>query len=285
MSVSKSHLDVGFGGNVKVETDLKDHHKLSALLTDIVISDSTGTYHPENLGILLAARPDTTYARVQNGNFIVKMDAPGPYDRLFARLGALADTVGHQMEERILDQTMLKEMLPTMRLYVTSGRENAVARFLKASRNITYKELEADITMSPTKGVNGQMHVWKLDIDDTLIDTVQVTLKDSDHGLTYQARVFNGPKNPLALTALLDGHLYEHGARVGLRIFDKEGRVGLRIGTQAAMEPDGMRFTLLPKNPTIAFREFTLNDDNYLFLSNDLHLAAKVEIEDRKSVV
>jgi len=280
MNVSKNHLAIGFGGNVKVETNLRDSHKLSALLTDIVISDSTGTYHPENLGLLLAARADTTYARVQNGNFIVKLDAGGPYDRLAYRLGALADTIGHQMENRILDQARLKQMLPDLHLYVTSGRENAVARFLKASRNIGYKELEADITLSPTRGVNGMMHLWKLDIDDTAIDTVQVTLKDSEHGLTYQARVFNGPKNPLALTALLDGHLYEHGARVGLRIFDKEGRQGLRIGTQAAMEHDGMRFTLLPKNPTIAFREFTINDDNYLFLSNDLHLAAKVEMED-----
>ena len=277
--ISGKLLDIGLNGDIKLESDLKDSHKVSGLLKDFIITDSTGVYHPENLGVLLAVRPDTTYVRVQNGNFIVKLDASGPYDRLLQKLTALSDTVTHQLDNRIIDQGRLKEMLPTMRLYVTSGRENVAARFLKTSRDIEYKEFLADITMSATEGFNGQMYIYNLGIGDTDIDTARVTLKDSEHGLTYQARVANGKKNAIPLTALLDGHLYEHGARVGLRVFDKDGRMGLRLGTQASMESDGLRFTLLPKNPTIAFREFTLNDDNYLFLRNDQRLSASLQME------
>jgi len=280
--ISGRRLNIGLNGDIKVETNLKDSHKLSGLLKDFEITDSTGTYHPENLGVLLAARPDTTYVRVQNGNFIVKLDASGSYDRLLQSLTALADTIDHQLDNRIIDQGLLKQMLPTMRLYITSGRENVAARFLRASRDIDYKELLADITMSATQGVNGQMYIHDLGISSTRIDTALVTLKDSDHGLTYQARVANGRKNKTPLIALMDGHLYEHGARVGLRVFDKDGRMGLRIGTQASMESDGMHFKLLPKNPTIAHREFTLNDDNYLFLRNDTRLSAKLEMEDNE---
>ncbi len=278
--ISDNHLDIGLNGDVKLESDLKDSHKLSGLLKDFIITDSTGVYHPENLGVLLAVRPDTTYLRVQNGNFIVKLDASGPYDRLLQKLTALADTASNQLGNRVIDQVQLKEMFPTMRLYVTSGRENVAARFLHASHDIDYKELLANITMSPTDGLNGEMHVYNLGFGDTDIDTARVTLKDSDHGLTFQARVANGKKNAMPLTALMDGHVFEHGARVGLRIFDKDGRMGLRLGTQASMESDGLRFTLLPKNPTIAFREFTLNDNNYLFLRNDQRLSAKLEMED-----
>ncbi len=279
-SITGKHLDIGLNGDVKLESDLRDSHKLSGLLRDFVITDSTGVYHPENLGVLLAVRPDTTYARIQNGNFIVKLDASGPYDQLLQKLTALSDTVGHQLNNRIIDQARLKEMLPTMRLYVSSGRENVAARFLHASRDIDYKEMLADITMSAANGINGQMYIHHIGIGDTDIDTAQVTLKDSEHGLTYQARVANGRNNAIPLTALADGHLYEHGARLGFRVFNKEGRLGLRLGTQASMESDGLRFTLLPKTPTIAFREFTLNDDNYLFLRNDQRLSAKLEMED-----
>ena len=280
LNTGRANIDIGLTGDVTVETNLKDSHKLSGLLKDFIITDSTGTYHPENLGVLLAARPDTTYARVQNGNFIVKLDASGPYDQLLQKLTVLADTINNQIDNQTLDQARLQQMYPTMRLYVTSGRENVVARFLDASHDIDYKELLAEITMSAEKGINGQMHIHRLGIGTTIIDTTEVTLKESDHGLTFQSRVANGKKNPLALTAYMDGHFYERGARVGLRIFDKEGRMGLRIGTQATMESSGMRFTLLPKTPTIAFREFTLNDDNYLFLRKDLRLSAKVEMED-----
>ena len=287
--VSDKRLEVGLTGDVTIDTNLKDSHKLSGLLKDISLTaappDSspedtiTRTFHPENLGVLLAARPDTTYARVQNGNFIVKIDASGPYDQLFSKLSALTDTITHQLDNRIIDQALLKDMLPNMRLYVTSGRENAPANILRASQGIDFKELLANITTSPDKGVNGQMFIHNLGLGSTLIDTVNVTLKDSDHGLTYQTRIANGKKNPLVFIALMDGHIYEHGARLGLRIFDKNGQQGLRLGTQASMENDGIRFTLLPKNPTLAYHEFTLNDDNYLFLRKDLRLSAKVEME------
>ena len=278
--ISDNLLGIGLSGDIKMETNLKDSHKVSGLLKDLAITDSIGTHHPENLGVLLAARPDTTYARIQNGDFIVKLDASGPYDRLLDKLTALADTIGHQLDNRIIDQARIKEMLPTMRLYVTSGKENAPANILRASQDIDFKELLADVTMSAAGGINGQMHIHDLTFGSTLIDTALVTLKHSDHGLTFQSRVANGKKNPLTITALADGHLYEHGARLGLRIFDEDGRLGLRLGTQASMEDGGTRFTLLPKNPTIAYREFHLNDDNYIFLHNDLRLSAKVEMED-----
>lgn len=280
ISTAKGVLDIGMAGTATVETNFKDSYKVSSLMKDIVIADSTGVYHPANLGLLLVARPDTTYARVQNGNFIVKADASGPYDRLLAKITSLADTIGSQMENRIIDQGRLRQMLPDLRLYVTCGRDNVPANFLRASRGIDFREFAADITMSAEEGVNGHIDMDNLEMGSTLIDTIRVDLMESRHGLTFRTRVANSKRNPLVFTALVDGHLYEHGARLGLRIFDKEGRQGLRLGTQASMEEGGVRFTLLPKNPTLAFREFALNDDNYLFLRKDLRLSAKLEMED-----
>ena len=280
LNISKKSLNIGMAGDVKVETDLRHSHKLSGLLHDFVITDSTGTYHPANLGLLVAARPDTTYIRIQNNDFIVKLDASGPYERLLSQLTTLGDTIAHQAANRIIDQAALKRLLPTMRLYVTSGHDNLPANFVRASRGIDFRDLNADINLSPATGMNGHINLYKLKSGTTLIDTTIVTLRDSDHGLTYQVRVANNRKNPLIFTALMDGHLYEHGARLGVRLFDKDGRQGLRLGTQAAMEQDGVRFTLLPKNPTIAFREFTINDNNFLFLRNDLRLSANLQMEE-----
>ena len=280
LTSSKGVADIGMGGTATVETDLRDTHKLSCLMTDIVITDSTGIYHPEDLGVLLVARPDTTYVRVQNGNFVVRADAGGPYGRLLTKFTALADTIGHQIENRIIDQGLIKKMLPQMRLYVTCGRDNVPANFLRASRGIDFKSLIADISMSAEEGINGHIDMDGLGIGSMLIDTVRVSLIDGRHGLTYRTRVANRKNNPLVFTALMDGHLYEHGARVGLRIFDKDGRQGLRLGTQASMEEEGMRFTMLPSNPTLAFREFKLNDDNFLFLHSDQRLSAKIQMED-----
>ena len=280
LGIADHRLETGMKGDVSMETNLSDKHRLSGLLKDLTLTDSVKTHHPENLGLLLVLRTDTTYARVQNGNFIVKLDAPGEYKELLAKLTALADTIQRQTDNQIIDQARLKQMLPVMRLYVTSGKDNAPANILRAAKGIDFKEMLADISASPEEGLNGQMHIHRLQMGTTRIDTINATLKDSNHGLTYQARIANEKKNPLMFTALLDGHLYEHGARVGLRIFDKNGAQGLRMGAQAYMEDEGIRLTLLPKKPTLAFREFTLNDDNYIFVRKDMRLNAKVEMED-----
>ena len=279
LGASDHKLDLGFTADLKISSNLKDSHKLSGLAQNISLRDSAATYHPQNLGVLLNARPDTTYTRIQNGNFIVKLDASGSYDRLFSTLSTLNDTLISLDKRRIIDQPLIKSLLPTGHLYITSGRDNTLANMLKAGQNITFRDLLVDITTSPEHGINGLAHIYGLNADSTLIDTIQVTLKETNHGLSYQARVANNRRNPqMVFTALADGHLYEHGLLLGARIFDKDGKLGLRIGTQAAMEANGVRFTLLPSRPTLGYRDFALNAGNYVFLRNDMRLMANVNL-------
>ena len=278
MSLVQVPLAIGLNGDFQINSDLNDTHKMSGLVSEIRLTDSLHTYHPERVGILFSTTPDTTYVRMQSGSLIVKLDANQHYEPLLAQLQTLADSVTSQYNRNIIDQLALKQMLPTTRLYVSSSADNPIAHFLKASRNISFKELLVDLTTSPQSGLNGQAHLFGLNADSTLIDTVIVTLVDKpNHGLTFQGRVANNRKNPqFVFTTLADGLLQEHGASAGLRFFDSQGRMGLRIGIKSEMEDGGIRFHLLPKRPTLGYREFTLNDDNYIFLQNNMRLKANV---------
>ena len=272
-------LTVGLCGDIELHTDFKQSHKVSALLGDIYIRDTVETYRPENVGVLLNTNNDTTYLRMQSGDLIVKADATGGYEPLLKKLTALSDTVRQQMHNRTIDQALLKSMLPTMRLYVTSGQENPIANILRASMGTTFQSVDINLTSSATTGLNGKAYVDVLNTGSMRLDTIRLSLKDSDHGLTYQAQVTNNRRNPqFVFNALLDGHLYEHGARTGLRLFDKDGKLGLRLGASAAMEENGLRFHLVPERPTIGYQEFKLNDDNFVFLRNDQRLFAKVDL-------
>ena len=155
-----------------------------------------------------------------------------------------------------------------------------MANFLKAAANIDFKDLMVNITTSPEKGLNGEAHLLGLNADSTRIDSIFVTLIDKpNHGLTFQGRVANNRKNPqFVFTALIDGLFQEHGMSMGLRFFDRDQRMGLRLGAKVEMEQDGLRFRLLPERPTIGYRIFTLNPDNFLFLRNDLKLQANVSL-------
>ena len=271
-------LSIGVKGTVDVATDMNKTHEVNGLLGSLYIKDENGTYHPENLSVYLKTDRDTTIARLQSGSLVVKADVSGDYERLLSQLSTLADSASAQYHNKVIDQPAIRRLLPTMRLYASSGQDNPLTAILR-SNNIDFKDMLLDLTTSPETGVNGQAHIHSLKYDSTLIDTVSLQLKQKGDRLTYQGRVCNNKKNPqMVFNALVDGHLHEHGALAGLRFFDERGRLGVRIGATAEMEDNGIRFRLMPDRPTVGYKEFNLNKDNYIFLGSDKRIQAKIDL-------
>ena len=271
-------LTIGLNGDIKVYSDLNKTHHISCLLTDLYIQDNKNTYHPDKVGILLKTNPDTTYVRAQSGDFIVKVDASGGYEQVLDQLTMLTDTVMTQYEQNIIDQPAVKRLLPRMKLHVESKRENPIANLLK-TRNIDFKELLLDVTTSPETGINGQSFLYSLNYDSTRIDTIRLNLTQKGERLTYQGQIRNNRKNPqFVFNALIDGHFHEHGALAGLRYYDDKDKLGVRIGATAEMESDGIRLKLMPDRPTIGYKEFNLNKDNFVFLPKGKKIQAKIDL-------
>ncbi len=271
-------LAVGMNGQVTLSSDLDKTHQLRALFSSIAISDARRTYHPEDLGLFLRTDVDTTIVRAQSGNLIVKFDGSGGYEQVISKYTALADSVAGQIDQRVIDQPAIKRLLPVGHLYVSSGRDNPVANILR-TRHVDFRELLVDLTTSPVTGINGQAHIFSLNYDSTRIDTVRLRLVQKDDRLTYNGQVRNNRRNPqFVFNALFDGHLHQHGCLVGLRYFDDRGRMGIRLGATAEMETDGLRIRFLPERPTIGYKAFNLNKDNFLFFGNDKRILADIDL-------
>ena len=147
-----------------------------------------------------------------------------------------------------------------------SKRDNPIANLLK-TQEIDFKDLLIDLNLSPETGINGSGHLYSLNYDSTRIDTIHLNLTQKGDRLTYQGQVRNNRRNPqFVFNALIDGHVHEHGALAGLRYYDKDGKMGVRIGATAEMEDGGIRFKLMPDRPTVGYKEFNLNKDNFIFL-------------------
>ena len=279
MQLVDEQLRVGMCGHIDFQSNLDDRYKVSGLIGDIYIQDSVNTFRPDDVGLTIRTQPDTTLLRVQSGDMVIKADASGGYEPLLDKFSLLTDTLMEQLHQRMLNQTVIKAMWPTAKLYIKSGRQNPIVRLMQSSVGIYFKDMQADLSTSAEKGINGDIHIYSLNIDSTRIDTVRLHLRDSEHGLTYQGQVTNNRRNPqFVFNALLDGHLHKRGAVVGLRFYDARNALGLRIGASASMEQDGMSVKLLPERPTLGYREFTLNKENFLHLGRDMKLKADVEL-------
>lgn len=268
---------VGMAGQISLISDLKHDHQLKGRLGNLYIQDEQQTFRPEDLGVYLNTNQDTTIVRLQSGDLIVKADATGGYERLLDQMSILADSVTGQLKRRVIDQSAVRRLFPAMRIYVSSGKNNPLVSVLK-SYNISYKDFFLDLSISPVTGLNGVGHLYALNYDSTRIDTIRLGLKQKGDRLTYQAQLRNRRNNPqLVFNAYIDGHLHEHGALAGLRYFDAQDRLGVRLGATAEMEQDGIRIRFMPERPTIGYKEFNLNKDNFILLRRDKPLQAKVD--------
>ena len=219
-------LTIGTNGSLKVFSDMKNIHYVSGRLNDVYVKDARKTYNPGDVGILLKTNPDTTYARIQSGDFILKLDARGGYQKLLSQATVLTDSVMGQFHDNIIDQPAIKALLPVMSLHLESKRDNPVANFLRAT-GTDFKEMTLDLTTSPETGINGKGHIFSLNYDSIRIDTIRLSLIQRENRLSYQGQICNNKRNPqFVFNALIDGHIHEHGALAGLRYYDDKGRMG-----------------------------------------------------------
>ena len=278
MRLMDQQITVGMHGSMDIDSDMKQRHRLSGLMRDVYVTTGKKTYNPGNIGLLLNTNQDTTYVRAQSGDFILKLDASGGYEQLLHRTTTLADSVMAQFDAKVINQKAIKAILPTMKMHLESKRENPVAILLRTA-GIDFKETQLDLTTSAETGINGNGYLYSLNYDSTRIDTIKLRLTQKGDKLTYQAQVRNNKKNPqFVFNALIDGHIHEHGALAGIRYYDAEDQMGVRIGATAEMESNGLRIRLMPNRPTIGYKEFNLNKDNFIFLASNKKIQAKIDL-------
>ena len=279
MGVVERPLTIGMCGHFDINSDLKLTHHATGLINDISITDSSHVYRPSAIDLLLNTTPDTTYMRTQSGDFIVKLDASGNYEQLLNQFMLLGDSAMAQLDRKTIDQPALRKLLPTMRMTVESKRENPVATFLKASVDVDFKEMLFDLSTSVEQGVNGRGFINSLMVSDVRIDTINFSLTQRKERLSFGGQVRNNKKNPqFVFNALFDGIIQERGATLGVRYYDADNKLGARVGAQAEVVDSGLSLHLVPARPTLGYKEFAVNQDNFLFLGASGKVKAKVDL-------
>jgi hypothetical protein len=279
MGVTPDPLTIGLCGHFDVNSDLKLTHHATGLINDLSIKDSSHVYRPSDIDLLLNTTPDTTYARAQSGDFIVKLDAAGNYEQLLDQLMLLGDSALAQLDRKTIDQPALRRLLPTMRMTMESKRENPIATFLKVTADVDFKDMLFDLSTSVAEGVNGRGYIHSLTVSELRLDTINFSLTQRKERLSFGGQVRNNKKNPqFVFNALFDGIIQERGATLGVRYYDADNKLGARVGAQAEVVDSGLSLHLVPERPTLGYKEFALNKDNFLFLGASGKVKAKVDL-------
>ena len=225
----------------------------------------------------LATSRDTTTANISAGDLRLRLGAKGDIPHLGTHLARFANELQKEAKTYNIDQERLKTFLPVMAFYLDAGRDNPlynIARMKGYSFSSAYVNLNTD----PHVGMTGDARMGALNVGALLLDTIDTHIFQDSTGVQMRGLVKNGKKNPNPLEVRMRSYVMRSGAGIELSYYDSEGERGVDVGLQAALVDGGMNIHLYPENPVLAYRNFKVNKDNYIFLGKDNSIRADVDL-------
>lgn len=227
-------------------------------------------------------RTDTTYACFTSGDFSLQLKGNSEIPTLVEKLSAYAGICWKQLGNRKVLFAEVKSLLPTLDVQLRAGTENPLNPLLNKVAGISMKQTDLTLHTSPDTGIRSEGYIHGFRTDSLEFDTIRLTLRQDSASIQYQADISNatGKQKP-AFTASLSGNIGDTGGEALLRFADADGRTGLELGTRAQLEADGLRLSLFPEEPTVGFRTFSLNPENYLVLNDSGKVTANISLLDQ----
>lgn len=257
--------------------DLKTLH-LEGNVAQAVFTTPTRGFDTDDLSFAFTTEQDTTWATAESGDLALRIGTHGDLDRLLPRLKQLGAEAARQFEARELDQERLKRELPPMTLYLKAGQLNPLSRILRL-KGYSFSSAYVNVAAHPATGLSGVAQVGSLQTGSLLVDTINVDVRQDSSGVQLDGLVKNFTKaNPTKFEAHFHFYLLAKGAGIEAQLYDNDGEKGVDIGLRADLVEGGLNLVLYPEHPVLAYRNFTINRDNYIFLGTNKQIRADVDL-------
>ncbi len=265
---------------VRFSTDLNMRHELDAEMTNTVITAPKRTVRAKDLFVGFATSRDSTNAYLRAGDMDMSIEGKGTVDVLSAQADALMARMTEQWTTKTIVQEELRELLPKLCFKVSSGPSNPIANLLSI-KGMSYQRLFMDIDSSPEEGLNGKAFIHGLRTDSLELDTIYFDVKQDTAGIHLASGVSSSPKpHQEAFDVMLNGMVGNGHAEMLLEYLNARKEKGVHLGVKAELRQRGIRMRFFPEQPTLVYRPFTLNRNNYIYLSDRGRVRANVAIHD-----
>lgn len=276
LGVTDGPTTLGMCAHMKVKTDLNSYYDVQGEVDDLVFSQPGSDLAAELIDIDVLLNNDTTHVRVNSGDFELSLEGKGGYQKILNKGQRLGKEISKMIADRKIDDNVIREHLPDVDIYMSGGSDNLLSRMFE-EQGITYKQVYVNMYSSHVNGLNGDVKVDSLTVNDMLFDRVRFAINTDSTGFKYNAEVQNFEGNPTyVFRANVDGSLFENGSDLSTRIYDANDSLGVKLGLRAMVRNDSLCLNFSDLEPVIGYKKFKVNEYNYLRLGKKQRLAANV---------
>lgn len=263
----------------EAKSNLKEDNLLDVTLGDWQIVTAKRTFRPKLLTLHAQSDRDTTRVSLHAGDLGVVLTGNAGLNRMIDNLTQISKDADRQLkQDSTLDLNALRPLYPDMHLEVTAGQDNPVYSYLQ-SYYIEFNDISLNAYTSPATGLRMNGGIYGLARDTFRLDTLRALVWQDSLGLRYRADVVKTPyRRQEPFSAGVDGTIRYDYADARLYLKNGQGETALWLGARVNKIPDGMRITLFPDDPILAFRKFKLNPDNYIQIKGMKDISGNVRL-------
>ena len=264
MGFSDDKLIVSTSGKMSLYTDLDKVYKIDSHMEGVDLEVGEEKIHTDNFDLFAETDRNSTVAHLKTGDLHCDLDVPCNVFTAIDKYNKMYTVFDRQVRKRDINLDEIRKYMPEANIHATAGKDNPIASILNAN-GIRYEEFVADFNISPESGVTGNGHLFSMKYDTIRIDTAYFDIKQDSDRIAFLAGVKcdDQPISP-AFSARVDGYYNIDQGDAHLQFFNSENEKGVDLGVHLTQQDSVIHMTLYPEEPILAYRKFSINDDNYI---------------------
>lgn len=206
------------------------------------------------------ASDSLTHMTLTNNDLNAEIEAMCAVDSFIACLGAASEELTRQMTTRQVDVSLIQSELPQFYLDLTAGSDNVLNSIL-GSNDMSLGRL--DMSVSNDSLLMMSMSADKFVSGTTKLDKIGFNAFQRSRFMVYRASVDNEPGTMDAFAHVsLNGYIADNRIGAYFRQRNIEDEVGYNLGLVLTMADSVMSVKFAPFAPVIAYKNWTVNEDN-----------------------
>lgn len=270
--------------SIALELDIKaalqrgEKYDTHVILNRILLDAGKGTQQLGDLTLHMDSEKKHTGVRLASGDFYLFFEGDTLVTALAGQLGGMVREIGQQVVQRDFNMEQLRDSLPRFRLEMEGGMDNIIGKYLRA-RKIIFKEVKADITASPAKGLDLSVVAVRPVVDKIRFDSVELQVHQQETGLAYDLHVLN-PEGIVKdlYDVRVSGMVAQNKLVVNFLQHNKGGENGIDIGAAVTLQDSSIMIQLSPDSPMLGYAPWTLNAGNKIILYKNHRIFADLSL-------
>ncbi len=274
-------------GNISLQGDFNIKEKIynaNVELTDLNWNMNGEQIFSDQTNVRLNTTNNSISAYYNDESNYINFAAPHSIDNFMKKINNCMSIAERQYKKINLDANEICDALPLFDLEMDMGANGIIQRYL-GRYDIDFRDVKANIKNDST--LTGHVYAQSLSVGNNAIDTLSLNIAQRDSLIGFNGYMGNR-KGTWDEMAQVNVEGYTKGSEVNLTLHQKniKHETGYLMGVNANIQDSIIDMNFLQKHPIIAYRQWDINDSNYVRLDfGDKRLEADLKLESDSSRV